>query len=49
MKKTKAEEKEEFLSKTKTQTIEKYGAKKSGNRFAQHKQNMTGTGQSNFV
>jgi len=36
MKKSKAEEKEEFLAKTKTGVIEKYG-KKSGNRFAQHK------------
>ena len=33
LKKSKAEEKDEFLSKTKTSVIEKYG-KKSGNRFA---------------
>ena len=43
MKKTKAQERDEFLMQTKTQVLEKYG-KKSGNRFAQHKQNMTGTG-----
>lgn len=48
MKKTKAEEKEEFLSKTKTSVLDKYG-KKSGNRFNQHKQNMTGSGTNNFT
>lgn len=32
IKKTKAEEKEEFLTKTKTNVLDKYG-KKSGNRF----------------
>lgn len=48
MKKTKAEEKEEFLSKTKTNVLDKYG-KKSGNRFNQHKQNMTGSGTNNFT
>ena len=36
MKKTKQEEKDEFLLKTKTTVIDKYG-KKSGNRFNQHK------------
>lgn len=36
MKKTKAQERDEFLMQTKTQVLEKYG-KKSGNRFAQHK------------
>jgi hypothetical protein len=36
-KKTKREEKEEFIDKTKTQVIEKYGKKSLTNRFAQHK------------
>ena len=49
MKKTKAEEKEEFLSKTKSTVIEKYGGKKTFSRFAQHKANMTGTGTNNFA
>ena len=35
-KKTKTEEKEEFLTKTKTNVLDKYG-KKQGNRFNQHK------------
>jgi hypothetical protein len=48
MKKTKQEEKDDFLSKTKTGVIEKYG-KKTGNRFSQHKQNMTGSGTNNFA
>ena len=48
MKKTKQEEKDEFLMKTKTTVIDKYG-KKSGNRFNQHKQNMTGSGTNNFA
>ena len=48
MKKTKAEEKEEFLAKTKVDTLEKYG-KKSGNRFNQHKANMMGSGTNNFA
>lgn len=42
MKKTKAQERDEFLLQTKTQVLEKYG-KKSGNRFSQHKKNMTGS------
>jgi hypothetical protein len=46
-KKTKKEEKDEFLDKTKTQVIEKYGKKSLNNRFNQHKQNMSGSG-SNF-
>lgn len=47
-KKTRQEEKEEFLIRTKTQVLEKYGKKSQGNRFNQHKQNMTGTGTNNF-
>jgi tetratricopeptide (TPR) repeat protein len=42
-KKTKAEEKEEVLSKTKTSVLEKYG-KKTGNKFTQLKAHMTGGG-----
>ena len=42
LKKTKAQEHDEFIMQTKTQVLEKYG-KKSGNRFAQHKKNMTGS------
>ena len=41
LKKTKAQERDEFIMQTKTQVLEKYG-KKSGNRFSQHKKNMTG-------
>ena len=37
LKKTKAEEKDEFIGATKTQVIEKYGKKSLGNRFSQHK------------
>lgn len=48
MKKTKAEEKDEFLMKTKTTVLDKYGKKSMNNRFTQHKQNMTGTGTNNF-
>ena len=44
LKKSKAEEKDEFIASTKTQVIEKYGKKSLGNRFSQHKQNMTGSG-----
>ena len=44
LKKSKQEEKDEFLSKTKTAVIDKYGKKSLGNRFNQHKQNMTGSG-----
>ena len=43
-KKTKTEEKEELINKTRTQVIEKYGKKTLTNRFNQHKQNMTGSG-----
>lgn len=43
-KKSKREEREEFILKTKTSTIDKYGKKSLGNRFNQHKQNMTGSG-----
>lgn len=43
-KKTKREEKDEFIDKTKTTVIEKYGKKSLTNRFNQHKQNMTGSG-----
>jgi len=43
LKKSKQEEKDEFLNKTKSTVIDRYG-KKSGNRFTQHKQNMNGTG-----
>ena len=42
--KSKKLEKDEFLDKTKTAVIEKYGKKLVNNRFAQHKQNMTGSG-----
>jgi tetratricopeptide (TPR) repeat protein len=34
--------------KTKTQVLDKYGKKSTNNRFAQHKQNMTGSGSNNF-
>lgn len=44
LKKSKAEEKDEFIDQTKTQVLEKYGKKSTNNRFAQHKQNMTGSG-----
>lgn len=38
MKKSKREERDEFIEKTKTQVLEKYGGKKTtGNRFSQHK------------
>ena len=47
-KKTKREEREEFILKTKTTVIDKYGKKSLGNRFNQHKQNMTGSGN-NFA
>ena len=43
-KKTKSEVKDEFIDKTKTQVIEKYGKKSLTNRFNAHKQNMTGSG-----
>ena len=43
-KKTKGEERDEFIIKTKTQVIEKYSKRSQNNRFNQHKQNMTGTG-----
>lgn len=43
-KKTKREEREEFILKTKTTVIDRYGKKSLGNRFSQHKQNMTGSG-----
>lgn len=43
-KKTKREEREEFILKTKTTVLDKYGKKSLGNRFNQHKQNMTGSG-----
>ena len=43
-KKTKTEEKEELINKTRTQVIEKYCKKTLTNRFNQHKQNMTGSG-----
>lgn len=43
-KKTKREERDEFILKTKTTVIDKYGKKSLGNRFSQHKQNMTGSG-----
>ena len=36
-KKTKKEERDEFIDKTKGNTIEKYGKKSLNNRFAQHK------------
>lgn len=36
-KKTKGQEKDEFLDKTKSQVIEKYGKKSLNNRFNQHK------------
>ena len=48
MKKTKQEEKDEFLDQTKAHSIDKYG-KKTGNRVNQHKQNMTGSGTNNFA
>ena len=48
MKKTKREEREEFIIKTKTHVIEKYGKKSLNNRFSQHKQNMTGSGTGGF-
>lgn len=44
LKKSKREEKDEFIDKTKTQVIDKYGKKSLSNRFNQHKQNMTGSG-----
>ena len=47
-KKTKREEREEFILKTKTTVIDKYGKKTLSNRFNQHKQNMTGSGN-NFA
>jgi len=34
MKKTKQEEKDEFLIKTRTQVLDKYGKKSQGNRFS---------------
>lgn len=43
-KKTKREEREEFILKTKTTVIDKYGKKSLGGRFGQNKQNMTGSG-----
>jgi len=43
-KKTKREERDEFILKTKTTVIDKYGKKSLTNRFNQHKQNMTGSG-----
>ena len=36
-KKSKREEKDEFILKTKTSVIDKYGKKTLGNRFSQHK------------
>jgi hypothetical protein len=44
LKKSKREEKEEFIIKTKTQVLEKYGKKSAANRFQANKQLMTGSG-----
>lgn len=41
-KKSKREEKDEFIIKTKSQVIEKYGKKTATNRFQQNKQLMSG-------
>jgi len=43
-KKSKQEEKDDLLMKTKASTLDKYGKKSTNNRFNQHKQNMTGQG-----
>jgi hypothetical protein len=43
-KKTKGEERDDFIIKTKTQVIDKYSKRSQNNRFNQHKQNMTGSG-----
>lgn len=44
LKKTKREEKDEFIIKTKTQVLDKYGKKSTTNRFQANKQLMTGSG-----
>jgi len=44
LKKSKREEKEDFIIKTKTQVLEKYGKKSTTNRFQANKQLMSGSG-----